>query len=181
VVPTVLTFSIFDIGEIMPSTTFLNLSEIEFVVKHEEIKRLLDELNRNTPKSNPYGKNIVVIETQFNYRHPWWYFNLKKDISITRYKIYAYVGGMGDWQDIHLEHDEYNDLYPVFGFKAELVLAYFYGLINGANKSTSKYHGLLARYLNHIGDVEGTCFLGKSAVGVFTPEEIKTLEELSNG
>lgn len=165
----------------MVCTTFLNQSEVQFVVKHEEIKRLQDELNRHTPASNPHGKDIVIIESTYNFTYPWWYFGLKKDFSITRYKIYCYVGGMGDWQDINLEHEPYDDPIYVFGYKAELVLAYLYGLVNGANKSTNKYRGLLARYLNHVGDVEGTCFLGKSAVGVFTPEEIKTLEELSNG
>lgn len=128
----------------MPCTTFLNQSEIEFVVKHEEIKRLLDELNKTSSPSNPHGKDLVVIETQFNYRQPWRYFNLKKDISITRYKIYAYIGGLGDWQDINLDHDEYNDPYPAYGFKAELVLAYLYGLINGRSRSERIKNG--ARY-----------------------------------
>jgi hypothetical protein len=57
--------------------------------------------------------------------------------------------------------------------------------INALEKELKKQQALLGKYINHVGECEGTAFLGRSAVGVFTSEELETLlkaeKEYSNG
>lgn len=41
------------------------------------------------------------------------------------------------------------------------------------------YQKLLKKYIEHVGNCEGTSFLGKSAIGVFTKKEKYALDNLS--
>ena len=120
----------------MVCTTFLHDSELNVRTSNDEINTMLAEVREAT------GKDWQVVERTHTASKGFLFW--KKKFTYRSYELYVYVGGMGPWQVINFYRDA-----PVGQFKsinfsnsAELVVAFFYGIMSGVwserNKETQK-------------------------------------------
>ena len=101
-------------------TTSLYDSEQNQVIKNKEIAELLAEVREKT------GENWQVIEREYVSRPRWF----KEIVRTFRYELYVEVGGCMPFQMINFYRDKMTSSINT-RTNAELIIAYFYGMLSG--------------------------------------------------
>jgi len=105
-------------------TTFLYDGELNVPTSNSVINEMLSEVRAKT------GKDWQVIERTHTKKYafqPW-----KKPKKISLYELYIYVGGVGPWQQINFYRDNSDSSINISN-DAELVVAFFFGILCGLN------------------------------------------------
>lgn len=101
-------------------TTFLSTNEQNIPIKNIEITKLLAEIRDKTKE------NWQVLEIEHS-RSPSFF---RKSITTFSYEVYFEVGGCAPFQIINFYRDNTGTTLNI-GVSAELVVAYFYGILSG--------------------------------------------------
>ena len=111
-------------------TTFLHSGELNIPTSDKNVNEALQEVRNLT------GTDWQIIEREVEVTPAFWKF-WQSPMIVKSYELFCYVGGCGPWQQINFYRAHSASSIGIV-VSADLVVAYLYGILSGANHEKLK-------------------------------------------